>query len=107
MRLELASARTPRDMRYTNISITGANCHDRKIQLSKSVQDLFGLADLGNPENRKIKSFFFSFSRHFLHKSKNYQHTTVPNGGPRGTHSSPRDPLTTGNNVRKKPLKHL
>ena len=43
---------------------------------------------IADPENRKIlktNRFFFSFLRRFTQKSKNSQHTTVPDGGARGT----------------------
>ena len=60
---------------------------------------------IADPENRKFlkaNRFFFSFLRRFTGKSKNYQYTTVPNGGSRGTHLSLRERLDTEKNVGKK-----
>ena len=65
------------------------------------------IADPENLKILKINRFFFSFLRRFLQKSKNSQHSSVPDGGARGTRLAPhgrRDIEKTG---EKKPLKHL
>ena len=65
---------------------------------------------IADPENRKIlktNRFFFSFLRRFTRKSKNSQHTTVPDGGARGTRLSLHQRRDTEKTLEKKPLKHL
>ena len=61
---------------------------------------------IADPENRKFlkRIDFFSFLRRFTRKSKNYQYTTVPNGGSRGTHLPLRGRLDTEKNVEINPL---
>ena len=60
---------------------------------------------IADPENRKFfetNRFFFSFLRRFTRKSKNYQHTTVPDDGARGTRLSIRERRDTEKTLGKK-----
>ena len=62
---------------------------------------------IADPENRKIfktNRFFFSFLRRFTRKSKNYQHTTVPDGGARGIRLALRRRRDIEKTVEKNPL---
>ena len=61
---------------------------------------------MADPENLKIfktNRFFFSFLRRFTRKSKNYQHTTVPDGGARGTRLALRGRRDIEKNCPKTP----
>ena len=49
------------------------------------------IADPENPKIFKTDRFFFSFLRRFSQKSKNSQHSSVPDGGARGTRLSLRE----------------
>ena len=89
------SARTPPGMQYTNVIVM------------KFLQDLFGLADPANLKILKTNRFFFSFLRRFLQKSKNSQHSSVPDGCARGTRLALRRRRDIEKTVEKKPLKHL
>ena len=62
------------------------------------------IADPENPKILKNDRFFFAFLRGFTQKSKNSQHTTVPNGGARATRLSLRRSRDTEKTLEKKPL---
>ena len=62
---------------------------------------------IADPENLKIfktNRFFFSFLRRFLQKSKNSQHSSVPDGGARGTRLALRRRRDIEKTVEKNPL---
>ena len=60
------------------------------------------IADPENPKIFKTDRFFFSFLRRFLQKSKNSQHSSVPDGGARGTRLALRRRRDIEKTVEKK-----
>ena len=62
------------------------------------------IADLENLKIFKTNRFFFSFLRRFLQKSKNSQHSSVPDGGGRGTRLALRRRRDIEKTVEKNPL---